>query len=94
MLHRGEAIPSLAPYDFLLVMGGAMDVWETEDHPWLKAEKAAIQAKWDLAEFDEDSAARLLPEVDVVICYGVWTWVPDGIEAEDSWTASSSADSR
>ena len=24
MLHRGEAIPSLAPYDFLLVMGGAM----------------------------------------------------------------------
>jgi GMP synthase-like glutamine amidotransferase len=43
MLHRGETIPSLAPYDFLLVMGGAMDVWETEDHPWLKAEKAAIR---------------------------------------------------
>ena len=45
MLHRGESIPSLAPYDFLLVMGGAMDVWETEAHPWLKAEKAAI-AEW------------------------------------------------
>ena len=43
MLHRGEAIPSLAPYDFLLVMGGAMDVWETEAHPWLLAEKAAIR---------------------------------------------------
>lgn len=43
MLHRGEAIPSLAPYDFLLVMGGAMDVWETGDHPWLLAEKAAIR---------------------------------------------------
>lgn len=43
MLHRGEAIPSLAPYDFLLVMGGAMDVWETDAHPWLKAEIAAIR---------------------------------------------------
>ncbi len=43
MLHRGEAIPSLAPYDFLLVMGGAMDVWETEAHPWLVAEKQAIR---------------------------------------------------
>jgi GMP synthase-like glutamine amidotransferase len=43
MLHRGEAIPSLAPYDFLLVMGGAMDVWETEEHPWLKDEIAAVR---------------------------------------------------
>jgi GMP synthase-like glutamine amidotransferase len=43
MLHRGEAIPSLAPYDFLLVMGGAMDVWETDAHPWLAAEIAAIR---------------------------------------------------
>lgn len=43
MLHRGEAIPSLAPYDFLLVMGGAMDVWETEAHPWLKDEIAAVR---------------------------------------------------
>jgi GMP synthase-like glutamine amidotransferase len=43
MLHRGEAIPSLAPYDFLLVMGGAMDVWETDAHPWLRDEKAAIR---------------------------------------------------
>ena len=43
MLHRGEAIPSLAPYDFLLVMGGAMDVWETDAHPWLLDEVAAIR---------------------------------------------------
>ncbi|MCA0433590.1 MAG: type 1 glutamine amidotransferase [Proteobacteria bacterium] len=43
MLHRGQAIPSLAPYDFLLVMGGAMDVWEEDAHPWLKAEKQAIR---------------------------------------------------
>jgi GMP synthase-like glutamine amidotransferase len=43
MLHRGEAIPSLAPYDFLLVMGGAMDVWETTQYPWLKDEIAAVR---------------------------------------------------
>jgi GMP synthase-like glutamine amidotransferase len=47
MLHRGETIPSLAPYDFLLVMGGAMDVWETATHPWLVDEKAAIR-EWAL----------------------------------------------
>jgi len=43
MLHKGDAIPSLAPYDFLLVMGGAMDVWETEQYPWLKDEIAAVR---------------------------------------------------
>ncbi len=43
MLHKGEAIPSLAPYDFLLVMGGAMDVWEEDANPWLRAEKDAIR---------------------------------------------------
>ncbi|MFT3989695.1 type 1 glutamine amidotransferase [Aestuariivirga sp.] len=48
MLHRGEAIPSLAPYDVLLVMGGAMDVWETGANPWLIDEKAAIR-EWVMA---------------------------------------------
>jgi GMP synthase-like glutamine amidotransferase len=42
-LHRGEEIPSLAPYDFMLVMGGAMDVWDEAAHPWLVDEKAAIR---------------------------------------------------
>jgi GMP synthase-like glutamine amidotransferase len=42
-LHRGEEIPSLAPYDFMLVMGGAMDVWDETQHPWLAHEKAAIR---------------------------------------------------
>jgi GMP synthase-like glutamine amidotransferase len=42
MLHRGEEIPSLAPYDFMLVMGGAMDVWDETQNPWLVDEKAAI----------------------------------------------------
>jgi GMP synthase-like glutamine amidotransferase len=42
-LHRGEEIPSLAPYDFMLVMGGAMDVWDETQNPWLVDEKAAIR---------------------------------------------------
>lgn len=46
-LHRGEEIPSLAPYDFMLVMGGAMDVWEEAQYPWLAAEKTAIK-EWAL----------------------------------------------
>jgi SAM-dependent methyltransferase len=33
----------------------------------------------DVTELDEDRLLRLLPEIDVVICYGVWTWVPDAV---------------
>ena len=42
-LDRGEPIPDLSDYDGLWVMGGPMDVWEEEQYPWLKAEKAAIR---------------------------------------------------
>lgn len=42
-LDRGEVIPSLDGYDALWVMGGPMDVWETDEHPWLEAEKRAIR---------------------------------------------------
>lgn len=31
----------------------------------------------DLSELTEANCPDLLPELDVVICYGVWTWVPD-----------------
>ena len=43
-LDEGETIPPLDGFDILLVMGGPMDVWETEKHPWLHAEMAAIRA--------------------------------------------------
>ncbi len=42
-LDEGEPIPSLEGYDALIVMGGPMDVWDTEDYPWLIAEKDAIR---------------------------------------------------
>jgi GMP synthase-like glutamine amidotransferase len=43
-LDEGEAIPSnLAGYDAMIAMGGPMDVWQEDAHPWLKTEKAAIR---------------------------------------------------
>ena len=42
-LDHGEPIPALKDYDALWVMGGPMDVWQEEQYPWLKAEKAAIR---------------------------------------------------
>jgi GMP synthase-like glutamine amidotransferase len=44
-LDEGEAIPDLDGFDLMAVMGGPMDVWEEDAHPWLKAEKAAIR-RW------------------------------------------------
>jgi len=46
-LDEGAAIPELAGYDLLAVMGGPMDVWEGDRHPWLRAEMTAIR-RWVL----------------------------------------------
>lgn len=43
-LDEGEPIPPLEDYDLLWVMGGPMDVWQTETHPWLLPEMAAIRS--------------------------------------------------
>jgi GMP synthase-like glutamine amidotransferase len=43
-LDAGEPIPPLEPFDLMAVMGGPMDVWEEDAHPWLAAEKKAIRA--------------------------------------------------
>ena len=42
-LDQGEPIPPLDAFDALWVMGGPMDVWDTDEHPWLIDEKAAIK---------------------------------------------------
>lgn len=44
-LDEGAAIPPLERFDLLAVMGGPMDVWQEDRHPWLVAEKAAIR-RW------------------------------------------------
>lgn len=42
-LDEGETLPPLEGVDALWVMGGAMDVFEEDLHPWLVAEKAFIR---------------------------------------------------
>lgn len=43
-LDQGEALPaSIDGYDALWVLGGPMDVWQEDLHPWLKAEKEFIR---------------------------------------------------
>ena len=42
-LDEGEPLPTLDGVDALWVMGGPMDVWEEDQHPWLKEEKAFIR---------------------------------------------------
>jgi GMP synthase-like glutamine amidotransferase len=44
-LYEGDAIPKLKDYDALWVMGGPMDVWDVDEHPWLVPEKQAIR-RW------------------------------------------------
>jgi GMP synthase-like glutamine amidotransferase len=39
----GDRVPRLDGFDAMLVMGGPMDVWETDTHPWLIDEMAAIR---------------------------------------------------
>jgi len=43
-LDEGDSIPEdLTPYSALVVMGGPMDVWQRQEHPWLIPEVAAIR---------------------------------------------------
>ncbi len=45
-LDEGEPIPAaLDEFDFMVVMGGPMDVWQESQYPWMAAEKAAIR-RW------------------------------------------------
>ncbi len=42
-LDKGEPLPELNGFDALWVMGGPMDVWQEDRHPWLGAEKTFIR---------------------------------------------------
>lgn len=46
-LDEGASIPPLQDFDGLMVMGGPMDVWHEDRHPWLAPEKQAIR-RWVL----------------------------------------------
>ena len=42
-LYNGQAIPALDRYDLMMVLGGPMDVWQSDEHPWLIPEQEAIR---------------------------------------------------
>ena len=42
-LDEGEPVPRLDGYEALWVMGGPMDVWQEELHPWLREEKQLVR---------------------------------------------------
>jgi GMP synthase-like glutamine amidotransferase len=42
-IWEGQEIPSLKDFDLMFVLGGAMDVWELEENPWLTSEMEAIR---------------------------------------------------
>lgn len=46
-LHAGELPPDPAGYDWLIVMGGPMNIDEHDKYSWLVREKAAIRAALD-----------------------------------------------
>jgi GMP synthase-like glutamine amidotransferase len=46
-LWAGDPLPALSEVDALLVMGGPMNIYEHDAHPWLVPEKAFIRAAID-----------------------------------------------
>ncbi len=46
-LDAGHPLPALEDFDFLIVMGGPMNIYQHEEHPWLVEEKAFIRAAVD-----------------------------------------------
>jgi GMP synthase-like glutamine amidotransferase len=46
-LYAGETPPDSAAFDALIVMGGPMNIYEYQRHPWLHGEKQLIRAAVD-----------------------------------------------
>lgn len=43
-LYEVHTFPQLAEFDWLIIMGGPMNIYEEEEYPWLKEEKQFIKA--------------------------------------------------
>ena len=41
-LYRGESLPEVASFDWLVIMGGPMNIYEYRTYPWLREEKQLI----------------------------------------------------
>lgn len=43
-IYQGETLPEPSAYEMLVILGGTMNVYEEEKHPWLAEEKHWIEA--------------------------------------------------
>ena len=41
-LYRGDKLPAPQEFDWLVVMGGPMNIYEEKEYPWLAGEKKFI----------------------------------------------------
>ena len=57
-LFEGQGIPSLAPYDFLFVLGGAQDTWQEDQFPWLAP--LPFSARRDILPWKTDQHSQSL----------------------------------
>jgi GMP synthase-like glutamine amidotransferase len=46
-LYEGEELPKMDEFDWLIVMGGPMGIFDYNDHPWLTDEKEFIELAID-----------------------------------------------
>ncbi|WP_371378107.1 type 1 glutamine amidotransferase [Sporomusa aerivorans] len=46
-LYNYEALPGLEQFDWLVIMGGPMNIYQEDEYPWLAAEKQFIKAAID-----------------------------------------------
>ena len=46
-LYSNEALPDLNSFDWLVIMGGPMGIFDDGEHPWLSTEKAFIKSAID-----------------------------------------------
>ena len=49
-IYAGEVLPPLDTFDWLIIMGGPMNIYHEEAHPWLRAEKVFIKSAIDVGK--------------------------------------------
>jgi GMP synthase-like glutamine amidotransferase len=42
-LYNNEVVPSMDQFDWLIIMGGPMNIYEEKKYPWLQSEKQFIK---------------------------------------------------
>lgn len=51
LLYQNEPFPALSDFDWLVIMGGPMNIYEEDNYPWLVPEKNFIKESIDQGKF-------------------------------------------